>query len=170
MNGRVLALGAALVLMTAMSAQAQDEDEYYYEKERAAYAEVYGTGGYFKINGSDGGDDGSGGAGVTVGGHINPNIAMDVTYEFQSYSKTSLASYGLKYVFLTDRVQPYVKAGMGVMGGRPNHAFLFMGRFDAGVTFFLTEQVALRGGGSYAVAKHNNNLLLGSLGVVYYFE
>ncbi len=170
MNGRVLALGAALVLMTAMSAQAQDEDEYYYEKERSAYAELYAAGGYFKINGTDGGDDGSGGVGLAVGGHITPNVAMDVTYEFQSYSKTSLASYAVKYVFLTDRVQPFVKAGFGVMAGRPNHAFLFMGRFDAGVNFFLTEQVALRGAAGYAVAKHSNNLLLANLGIVYYFE
>lgn len=170
MNGRVLALGAVLVLATAVSAQAQDEDEYYYAKENTAYAELYAGGGYFKINGSDGGDDGSGGAGLTVGGHITPHFAMDVTYEYQSYSNTSLGSYALKYVFLTDRVQPYVKAGLGIMGGRPNHPYLVMGRFDAGVAFFLTEQVALRGGGSYAVAKHGNNLLLGNLGLVYFFE
>jgi hypothetical protein len=169
MNGRVLALGAVLVLMTAVGAQAQDdEEEYYFEKENAGYLELYGGVGYFKINGSDGGDDVSGGGGATVGGHITPNWAMDVTYEFQSYSKTSLASYGVKYVFLTDRVQPYLKVGAGVMGGRPNHAFLFMARFDGGVTYFLDEQLALRAGVGYAVAKHSNHLLLGNVGVVYY--
>jgi opacity protein-like surface antigen len=172
MTGRALALGAVLVLLTAVNAQAQDEDEdeSYVEKESAAYGELYGSGGYWWINGTDGGDDGSGGVGLTLGGHFTPNIAMDVTYEYQSYSDTSLASYSLKYVFLTDRIQPYVKVGAGIMGGRPNHAFLFMGRFDAGVTYFLNEQLALRGGASLALAKHSNQTLLGSLGVVYYFE
>jgi hypothetical protein len=173
MIGRVLALGAVLVLMTAVNAKAQDEDEdeYYFEKESAAYGEIYGSGGYWWINGTDGGDDGSGGVGVTLGGHLTPNVAMDVTYEYQSYSDTSLASYSLKYVFRTEeRIQPYVKAGFGIMGGRPNHAFLFMGRFDGGVSYFINEQVALRAGASYAVAKHSNQVLLGNLGLVYYFE
>jgi opacity protein-like surface antigen len=174
MNGRVLALGAALVLMTAVSAQAQDEEEeeeFYYAKESSAYAEFYAAGGYFKINGSDGGDDGSGGGGLTVGGHITENFAMEANYEFQSYSKTSLASYNWKYIFMPeDRLQPYLKAGIGVMGGRPNHAFLFMGRFDAGVTFFLSETLGLRGGVGYAVAKHSNHLLLANAGIIYFFE
>jgi hypothetical protein len=172
MIGRVLALGAALVLTSAVTAQAQDEEEeeYYFEKENSVYAELYAAGGYFKINGSDGGDDGSGGGGVTIGGHVTSHIAMEGSYEFQSYSKTSLAAYSLKYVFLTDRVQPYVKAGLGIMGGRPNHAFLFMGRFDAGVTYFLNETLGLRAGVGYAVAKHSNHLLLGNAGIIYYFD
>ncbi len=171
MIGRVLALGAVLVLMTAVTAQAQDdEEEYYYEKESAAYAELYAAGGYFLINGSDGGNDKSFGGGATMGGHLTPHFAMDITYELQSYSKTSLASYNLKYVFLTERIQPYIKAGIGVMAGRPNHSFLFMGRFDAGVTFFLTEQIGLRASYGIGLAKHSNNLLLGNAGIVYYFE
>ena len=172
MIGRVLALGATLVLMTAVTADAQDEDEdeYYFEKESAGYGEIYGSGGYWWIRGSDGGDDGSGGVGITAGGHMTANFAMDVTYEYQSYSNTSLASYGVKYVFLTARIQPYVRVGFGLMGGRPNHPFLFMGRFDAGAVYFLNEQVGIRAGASFALAKHSNRVLLGNLGVVYYFE
>jgi hypothetical protein len=172
MIGRVLALGAALVLMTAVTAQAQDdeEEEYYFEKETAAYIDGYVAAGYFKINGTDGGDDNSFGGGLAVGAHITSNFAMDVRYELQDYSKTSLASYNLKYVFLTDRFQPYVQAGIGVMGGRPNHAFLFMGRFEAGTVIFINEQLGFRAGFGYAVAKHSNHLLLGNAGLVYYFE
>ena len=172
MIGRVLALGAALVLMTAVTAQAQDEEEeeYYFEKESAAYIEGYVGAGYFKINGTDGGDDKSFGGGLAAGAHITPNIAMDVLYELQDYSKTSLVSYNLKYVFLTDRIQPYLKAGVGVMGGRPNHAFLFMGRFEAGTTIFINEQLGFRAGFGVALAKHSNRLLLGNAGLVYYFE
>lgn len=172
MRGRALALGAVLVLTSALGAQAQDDDdyEYYFAKERSGYFELYGAGAYFKINGTDGGDDGSGGAGVAVGGHITEHIAMEASYEFQSYSKTSLAYYSLKYVFLTDRVQPYVKAGMGLMGGRPNHPFLFSGRFDGGVTIFIDEQLAFRTGVGYAVAKHSNHVLLGNVGLIYYFQ
>ena len=173
MNGRVLVLGAVLVLMTAVGAQAQDEDEeeeFYYAKESAAYAELYATGAYFKINGTDGGDDGSGGGGLIVGAHLTENVAMEANYELQSYSKTSLASFNLKYIFLTDRIQPYLKVGAGVMGGRPNHAFLFMGRADAGVTYFLSETFGLRGGVGYAIAKHSNHLLLANAGLIYYFE
>ena len=97
-------------------------------------------------------------------------VDEEMALQLQSYSTTSLASYHLKYVVLTERIQPYVKAGFGVMAGRPNHSFLFMGRFDAGVTFFLTEQIGLRAGYGIGLAKHNNNLLLGNVGIVYYFE
>jgi hypothetical protein len=164
-----------LVLVSALGAQAQDEDEddyeYYFAKESSGYMELYAGGGYFKINGSDGGDDGTGGAGVTVGGHLTENFAMDVTYEFQSRSKTSLAHYALKYVFRPEeRFQPYLKAGIGLMGGRPNHAFLFMGRFDGGVSYFIDEQLAVRAGVGYAVAPHSNHLFLGNVGLVYYLE
>jgi hypothetical protein len=172
MIGRVLALGVALVLMSAVTAQAQDEDEeeLYFEKESAAYIEAFAGAGYFKINGTDGGDDSSFGGGLAIGAHITPHFAMDVRYELQDYSKTSLFSYNLKYVFLTDRIQPYLMAGVGVMGGRPNHPFLFMGRFELGMTYFLNEQLGLRAGFGVAVAKHSNRLLLGNFGIIYYFE
>jgi hypothetical protein len=171
MIGRVLALGASIILISAGTAGAQDdEEEYSYEKETSPYAELYGAGGYFLINGSDGGNDGSGGFGAALGGHFTSHLAMEGQYEYQSYSNTSLASYNFKYVMLTGRVQPYAKVGIGLMAGRPNHPFLFMGRFDLGMTFFLTDQWGLRGGVSYAVAKHSNHLLLGNAGVIYYFE
>jgi hypothetical protein len=175
MRSRVLALVPALSLALTgalgapLGAQAQEdeEEEYYFEKESSAYVELYGAGGYFVINEED---KGSGGVGLTIGGHITEHFAMDATYEFQSQKETHLASYGLKYVFLTERIQPYVKVGIGLMGGRPDNEYLFMGRFDAGVTYFLNEQLAIRGGVSYAAAKDDNNLFLGSVGLVYYLE
>lgn len=174
MIGRVLALGAVLVLLSAVGAKAQDDDEepeYYFDKEGAGYVELYGAGAYFKINGSDGGDDGSGGVGAVVGGHVTTHLAMEAQYEFQSYSKTSLASYNLKWVFLPkERLQPWAKVGAGLMGGRPNHPFLFMGRVDLGLTFFMTDQWGFRGGVGFASAKHSNHVLLGNAGVIYYFQ
>ncbi len=170
MNARVLALAVVMALVPALAVQAQDDDEeeeYYYEKETSGYMELYGAGGYFVINEDD---KGSGGLGVTIGGHITEHIAMDLTWEFQSSSTTNIGTYALKYVFLTGRVQPYVKAGLGAMLGRPDHSFLFVGRFDAGVTYFLDEQLAVTGGAGYAVARSDNNLFLGKLGLTYYFE
>ena len=170
---RALALGAALVLVTGLSAQAQDDDDYeeemVYEKESSAYMEVLFSNAYHHNN--DKSNDHSVGGGVILGGHLTPWLAMEGQYEFHEYSKTSLASYQVKLVpFSTGPVQPFVKAGLGLMGGRPSHAFLFMGRFGLGSDVFLTEQVALTMTVSYAVAKHSNHVVIGSLGVAYYFE
>ena len=171
MIGRVLALGAVLVLLSAVGAKAQDDEdepEYYFDKEGAGYVELYGAGAYVMTSGSN---DGSGGVGTVVGGHFTPHFAMEAQYEFQSDEVTSLASYNFKWVFLTKtRLQPWAKVGAGLMGGRPNHPFLFMGRFDLGMTFFMTDQWGFRGGVGFATAKHSNNMLLGNAGIIYYFQ
>lgn len=174
---RVLTLGAVLVVMTALTAafdaQAQDDDfeedeELYYEKESATYSEFQIGGSYFKISDDD--DRFSGGVGLVVGAHVTPHVSMEVQYGWQEYSSTHLASYNLRYTLLTDSIQPWVKAGIGLMGGRPNHAFLLLGRLDAGANFFLNEQWAIAPSVGYAGAKHSNHIIMGNIGVVYYFE
>jgi hypothetical protein len=158
-----------MVLMAAIAvasnAQAEDEDELYYEKESSTYAVLNGSASYF-----DGDNDFSGGVGLVVGGQLSPHFSMEAQYDWQADESTHLASYNLRYIILTDSIQPWIKAGIGLMGGRTGHPFLFMGRFSAGADFFLTEQWAVAPSLSYAVASHDNNVLLGSLGVVYYFE
>jgi hypothetical protein len=170
MTRRVLALAAAFLMLAAVNAQAQDdeeEEELYFEKDSAAYIGLVASYAHYDINESN---KDTGGAGVILGAHVTPWLAMEGQYEFHESSKTSLGSYNLKFVFLHDRVQPFVKGGIGIMGGRPNHAFLLMGRASAGVDFFLNEQVALSAIASYAGAKHSNHVYIGSLGVTYYFE
>ncbi len=177
MIGRVLAVGTVVVFMAALTAafdaQAQDEDfeeeeELYFEKESSPYAELNFAGSYYLIN--DDKNRFSGGVGALFGGHVTPHVSLEVQYDWQEYSSTHLASFNLRYTFLTDRLQPWFKAGVGMMGGRPNHAFLFMARLGAGTNFFLTEQWAIAPSFGYAVAKHQNHILLGNIGVVYYFE
>ena len=174
MIGRVLGLGAAMGLMAALvvasEARAEDEDELYYEKESSAYAELSAGASYFLLKNTEENNRFAGGVGLTIGGHLSPHFAMEVQYGYQGYSNTQLVSYNLKYVFLTDSVQPWISAGIGMMGGRPHHPYLFMGRINAGSNFFLDEQWAVAPSVSYAVAKHHNNVFLANLGVVYYFE
>ena len=118
----------------------------------------------------DADDRDTGGVGLIIGGHVLPWLALEGQYDWQEASNTSLGSFSIKYVALQGRIQPFLKAGLGVMGGRPNHTFLFMGRFGAGASFFLTEQLALTGTTSFAIAKHRNRLVIASVGVSYYFE
>jgi len=171
MIGRVLALGAVVVLtvtLTAASnAQAQDEEELYYEKESSAYAEFNASA---AVNENEAEDRFSGGIGLLVGGHVTPHFSMEAQYNWQEYSGTHLANYNLRYTFLTDMIQPWVRAGIGIMGGRPGNPFLFMTRFGAGANLFLTEQWAVAPSISYAIADHHNNIFSANLGVVYYFE
>ena len=172
MIGRVLGLGAAMGLMAALvvtsEARAEDEDELYYEKESSAYAELSAGASYFDTEDDDGA---SGGFGLTIGAHLSTNFAMELQYGWQGNGGTHLASYNLKYIFLTDSVQPWVSAGIGMMGGSPGGpTYLFMGRINAGSNFFLDEQWAIAPSVSYAVAKGNQNIFLANLGVVYYFE
>ena len=63
-----------------------------------------------------------------------------------------------------------LKTGLGLMGGRNGHPFLFMGRFSGGVQFYLTEELALDAGATAGIASHDNNLYSGNLGLIYYFE
>ena len=174
MIGRVLALGAVTVLMAALTAasdaQAQDEEELYYEKESSTYAEFNAAVSYYVVNESDADDRFSGRIGAVLGGHVTPHVSMEIQYDWHEYSSSHFASTNLRYTFLTGKFQPWLKAGVGIMGGRPNHAFLFMGRFGAGTNYFLTEQWAIAPSIGYAVAKHHNNVLLGNIGVIYYFE
>jgi len=166
MIGRVLALTAAL-LLSANVAVAQDDDEeeeFYYEKESSPYVGISGLGGLI-------GGDGTGGFGVLLGGHVTTWLAFEGEYNFVSDSATHLANYSAKWTPMGDKqIQPYLKAGLGLMGGRNAHPFLFMGKFGAGVAFFLSETLALDAGVTAGVASHDNNLYTGSLGLVYYFE
>ena len=171
MRGRALALGAVLVLMSALGAQAQDDEdeddyEYYFAKESSGYVELSGGFAYF-----DGNDAYGGGAGLTVGGHLSEYLAMDINYEYSNQSNTHFATYGFKYVVLPEsRVTPFFRAGLGLMGGRPNHPFLFMGRFDGGVQIFLDEYLALKASAGFAWARDDNKISLANFGVIYYFE
>ncbi len=168
MRRRALAVGAAMMMLTAVNAHAQDdedEEEGYYEKESSAYVELVGS---YARHTDD--DDDTGGAGVIMGAHVMPWLSIEGQYDWLEDSSTSLGSFSLKYVALQGRIQPFLKAGLGVMGGRPNHAFLFMGRFGAGASFFLNEQLALTGTTSLALAKHSNRLVITSVGLSYYFE
>ena len=170
MIARVLALAAVMVLMSAVNVQAQDEDEYEeefdYTKDSATYMELNLSGAYFDINGDN---RGSGGVGATIGAHVDA-IGMEVQYDFFDYSATHIATYNLRYTFSNDQLQPWAKAGIGIMGGRPSHPFLLAGRFEAGVNWFLNEQWALAPVAGYAVAPRSNHIVYGSLHVVYYFE
>ncbi len=147
MIGRVLALGALMVLMAALTAafdaQAQDEEDLYYEKESSTYVEFNVAASYYLINENDNDDRFSGGVGTVLGAHVTPHVSIEMQYDWQEHSSTHLASANLRYTFLTGKIQPWLKAGIGVMGGRPNHAFLFMARFGVGTNYFLTEQVAI---------------------------
>lgn len=168
MMTRVLALGAALVLAMAFPALAQD-DEYddsdSYEKDSTTYTELWLHAGY-----ADGKNDFTGGGGLTLGGHVSKWLAMEGQYDLIEDNKTSLATYNLKAVFLHGRIQPFAKVGIGIMGGRTRHPFLLMGRFSAGLSFFLTEELALSCAATAAVASRDNDIYLGSLGLSYYFE
>ena len=179
MFARVLALTASLVLAAAAPAYSQDEDyeddysedyeeeeeeeEAYYAKESSVYVELLGSSG--SIDG-----DATGGMSVIVGGHIETWLAMEGQYEWLQDDSTHLASYGVKLVPLHGRIQPYLKAGLGLMGGRSEHSFLFLGRFGGGVSVFLNEQLAVTAGGTAALAANSNNAYLGSLGISYFFE
>jgi hypothetical protein len=167
MIARVLALAAALMLATAVTAHAQDEDEeeeeFYYAKESSGYLELAAATG--DIDG-----DTTGGVSAIIGGHLETWLAMEGQYQFLEDESTHLASYSLKFVPLQGRIQPYVKAGIGLMGGRPDHTYLFLGRFAAGASFFLNEQMALTAGLTAAIAAHGNNAYLGSIGFAYYLE
>jgi hypothetical protein len=174
MFSRVLALTAALALAAATPAYSQDEDyedeydeeeeeEAYYAKESSVYVELLGSAG--AIDGDE-----TGGVSVIIGGHIETWLAMEGQYEWLQDDSTSLVSYGVKFVPLHGRIQPYLKAGLGLMGGRSEHSFLFMGRFGLGVSVFLNEQVAVTAGGTAALAANSNNAYLGSLGISYFFE
>jgi hypothetical protein len=175
MIARVLVLGVAMVFVGAANVHAQNDEEYdeeetFYQKDTAAYVELSLAGSYFDINDDDGDDRGSGGVGAIVGGHVGA-VRMEVQYEWFDYSATHLASYNLGYTFLpSSRFQPYVKAGIGIMGGRPSHPFLLMGRADLGVNLFLTEQWALAPVIGYAGAKHSNDIFMGGVHIAYYFE
>jgi hypothetical protein len=161
-----------MALTSALSAQAQDEydEEAYYEKETATYMELTFAGSWFDINDDDGDDRGSGAVGAIVGAHV-AGVKMELQYEWYDYSSTSVATYNLGYTFRsTESIQPYVKGGIGILGGRPDHAFLFAGRVDAGVNFFLTEQWAIAPAIGYIGAAHSNDIFTGRVGVVYYFE
>ena len=166
MIGRVLALTAALVLAMNGVARAQDdeEEEFYYEKESSPYVGLLGTGGAI-------GGDGAGGFGVLIGGHVDTWIAFEGEYTFLSDSSTHLATYSAKFLPMPEsKIQPYLKVGAGLMGGRDDHPFLFAGKFGAGVAFFLSESLALDAGFTTAVASHDSHLYGGQIGLVYYFE
>ena len=177
MIGRVLALGVVMVLMGATGALAQDEDEYeeyeeevYYEKETATYVELTFSGAWFDINDDDGDNRASGGVGIILGGHVG-GLKMEGQYEWYDYSSTHVATYNLGYTFFKESaIQPYIKGGIGILGGRPSHPFLFAGRLDAGVNIFLTEQWALAPSIGYIGAPHSNDIFNGRVGIVYYFE
>jgi hypothetical protein len=170
MIGRVLALTAALLLAMNFAAYAQDdededeEEEYYYDKESSPYVALGAGGGAI-------GGDGTGNISAIVGGHVDTWIAFEGEYQYVTDSSTHLVTYSTKLLPLPDsRIQPYVKLGLGLMGGRSGHPFLFMGRFGAGVSFFLTETLALDAGANAGIASHDNNIYTGTLGLIYYFE
>lgn len=181
MIGRVLALTVALLVAMAMTmtmmtgvAFAQDdeeeEEELYYEKESAAYLGLTGSGINASGDFSDV-DDWTGGVGLILGGYVTTWLAFEGQYDFVADSASHLFSYSAKWLPMGDsQLQPYLKAGLGIMGGRDEEPFLFMGRFGAGVSFFLTETLAVDAGLNTAIAAHDNNMYMGTLGVIYYFE
>lgn len=171
-RGAALAFCAVLcasLTLAGATASAQDDDDYDeefdYSKDSASYVELMGS---FAFDDDE--DEETGGVGAIIGGHVTPWLAMEGQYEYVENEDTHLVSYQLKWVPLQGRIQPFVKAGLGLMGGRPSHPFLFMGRFGAGVSFFLNEQLAVVGSGSIATARYDSNFFLGSIGVAYFFE
>jgi hypothetical protein len=169
MIGRVLALTAALLLAMNFAAFAQEdeeeeEEEYYYEKDSSPYVALTGGGGAI-------GGDGAGTVGAIVGGHVATWLAFEGEYEFVTDSASHLATYSAKWLILPEsRIQPYLKAGAGLMGGRSGHPFLFMGRFGGGVSFFLSETLALDGSVNAGIASHDSNIYTGKLALIYYFD
>ena len=160
MFGRTLAVGVLLATLAAGSANAQEE----YEKE-GAYIGLLGSYTYF----NDGGRS-SGGPGIIIGAHMFPWLAAEGTYQYIQTSNTHFGTYSLKAILPLGMVQPWAKAGIGLMGGRPEKPFLFMGRFGLGADLHLTDSLALFGGAEAATALNQNNIFMATVGVTYYLD
>jgi len=169
MIGRALALGAALILLSAVGAQAQDDDEEAIDYSRSgSYASLYAS----YANFQDGHDNHSGGGGAIVGYYFLPQLAMETQVEGQSDDATLLWTYNVKYVpFPKLRIQPYLKAGLGLMAGRDDDEWLFTGRFSGGFDFFLSETIAMFAAYDYARAgSHGHDAHIANLGVTLFFD
>jgi hypothetical protein len=186
MTRRVLPLIAMILLTTTNTAFAQDDDwsddehrdDYKEEitpaKDTAPYVELLGSGGAVDHQGLTRVDpgDGVGGVGAVVGGHLQTWLAIEGEYELVAPNATHLATCSFKFVPIPDsRLQPYLKAGIGLLGGADrDHPYRFLGRFDAGAAFFIKSNLALDVGITAGVATHDKQVYLGNLGLIYYFE
>lgn len=186
MIGRALALTAAILLTATSTAFAQDEGSSDGEsrdgsgeavmpaRETALYLELLGSGGAVDHQGPDRVDPGDlvGGVGAIVGGQLQTWLAIEGEYQLVAPNATHLATCNLKFVPTPDRrLQPYLKAGIGLLGGADgDHPFRFLGRFDAGAAFFIESNLALDLGITAGVATHDKQVYLANLGLIYYFE
>lgn len=159
--GRTLGLGLAVVVFSSGAAFAEDAGE---DGDRYARSGPYAmVSGAFLQDESDSGSklriDTANGWGVeaTGGFRWTPHVAFELQVEFlrrdtdSSASEWMVPSAGgrLKYVILTDRFQPFVSLGMGllraeeVVAGENKSAWGGLARFGTGLDFYATDRVVL---------------------------
>ena len=161
MFGRVLGLGLAMAVFSFGAASAEKADK---DPERYSRGGVYlMVSGAFLLDQSDTGSklriDTPNGWGIeaVAGYRWTPHVAFELQGEFiyrdvdSSASDWILPTVGprVKYFILTDRFQPFVSAGMGLMraeevvGGENKWGWGGLARFGVGNDFYLTENVVL---------------------------
>ena len=178
---RTLALALALsVLLFAPSAYALDADpppepEYgrsgvYLEVDAQAVLAAFRRG-----------ESGSSSGGVTgrAGWRIGSRIAAELHYEWVAKlqkNSANLITVDAKVFILTNRIQPYVRVGAGVIfGNRPEKlevASSFVSRFGVGVDYWFGEHWATTLFGDFVLPTdhfHNLNYFTAGAGVRYRF-
>ena len=157
--GRVLGLGLAMVVFSFGTASAEGS-----KKDRGDYAR---SGAHLMISGAfllDQSESGSklrieteNGWGIeaTAGYRWSPHVDLELQAEFiyrdvgSSASGWMIPSAGarIKYIILTDRFQPFVSVGMGLLRaeetieGENTWEWGGLARFGTGLDFYLTENV-----------------------------
>ena len=163
MRSGVLGLGVSILLLSASIAQAQSE----YGGEVGGYI---GVSGFYALDTSSGdvddiADTDDGGFALRAGFRIAPPLAIELQGDYNNSwtdfdlwtLTTNFRVYPLQmeaFGGAVGRFQPYVIAGVGVIGGDPdsddyqlNGAF----RMGAGVNFYVTEQLAIDAGSEWTV-------------------
>jgi len=180
MRKQVSGLSIALLLVAGASAQAQSE----YGREIGGYLAIAGMAAYDDRSDLGDYDDVNGGLTFRAGFRIAAPVGFELQGDYnhlKAWRKDDIWTITTNFRIypsmmerfegtLPDTFQPWVVAGLGVIGGDPkNDPYQLNGAFrlGAGLDFYLTEQVALNFGYEWVTGtgfwsnRDSRNVLLG---------
>ena len=182
MAHRTLALATTLVLFAFLPASVQAE-----EHEAAEDADYGRAGVYLEVGGQamlpvfrgQSNGDPSGGVTARAGWRVGSRVAVELHYEWDyrlRNNSSNVITADAKVFILTGRIQPYARAGLGVIFGRVEGTggtqSSFAARFGTGLDYWLTENWAATVYGDFVLPTdhfHRLNYFTAGLGGRYRF-